>query len=164
MTIGEARDLIAYNKWANGLIFDAAEPLSEEQLRQVIPSSFPSLNATLAHLASTEWVWLRRWLGESPSAAPEWVAGAALSELRSRLGTVENERDAFLANLTDADLDRPLAYRTLAGQPREDRLSDVIRHVVNHATYHRGQAATQFRQLGFAPPGTDFIAYVWRAR
>jgi uncharacterized damage-inducible protein DinB len=164
MTIGEARDLVAYNKWANALVFEAAAAVSEERLRQVIPSSFPSLGATLAHIVSTEWLWLRRWLGESPNGLPEWVAAADLPELRSRLTALERERDVFVANLADADLDRPLAYRTLAGQPHEDRLSDVVRHVVNHATYHRGQAATQFRQLGIAPPGTDFIAYVWRAR
>src|SRR5215207_3439647 len=147
MTIGEARDLIAYNRWANRLLFDAAAGVSAAQLRQVIPSSFPSLIATLAHIVSTEWVWLRRWLWESPNGVPDWVAGADLSELRSQLTTVESERDVFVANLDDAALARVLAYRTLAGQPHEDRLSDVVRHVVNHATYHRGQAATQFRQL-----------------
>ncbi|HUR21106.1 MAG TPA: DinB family protein [Vicinamibacterales bacterium] len=164
MTIGEARDLMAYNRWANGLVFDAAKGLTSEQYREAIPSSFPSVAATLAHIVSTEWVWLRRWLGESPTSGPEWVAAADLAELRTRLTTIESERDGFLAGLTDADLDQPMSYRTLAGQPHADRLSDVVRHVVNHSTYHRGQAATQFRQLDVAPPGTDFIAYVWKAR
>ncbi|MEO7272434.1 MAG: DinB family protein [Vicinamibacterales bacterium] len=164
MTIGEARDLITFNGWANGLVFDAANGLSEEQLRHVIPSSFPSIGETLAHIVSTEWLWLQRLLGESPVSAPAWVTSADVPGLRSQLATVESQREAFLAGLTDADLDHPIAYRTLAGQPHDDRLSDVIRHVVNHSTYHRGQAATQFRQLGVTPPGIDFIAYVWRAR
>ena len=164
MTIDEARDLIAFNKWANGLVFDVASSLSEEQLRHVIPSSFPSVGATVAHIVSTEWVWLQRFLGDSPDRFPTWVTSTDLPALRSLLTTIESDREAFLAPLTDADLERPISYRTLAGQPREDRLSDVVRHVVNHSTYHRGQAATQFRQLGIAPPGTDFILYVWNAR
>jgi len=164
MTVGEARDLIAYNRWANGQVFAAAAGLSEEQLTQVIPSSFPSVHATLAHIVSTEWVWLRRWLGESPASVPPWVATADLPDLRLRLTAVESEHDAFLSNLTDAGLEQVISYRTLAGQPHEDRLSDTLRHAVNHSTYHRGQVATQFRQLAIAPPATDFIAYVWRAR
>ena len=164
MTIGEARDLMAYDRWANGLVFDSASGLSEAQLRQVIPSSFPSIAATLAHIAFAEWLWLQRWLGQSPDKLPDWVFSADLPALRSQLTAIEGQQDAFMAGLTDADLDRALSYRTLAGQPHADRLSDVVRHVVNHSTYHRGQAATQFRQLDVAPPGTDFIAYVWRTR
>ena len=103
MTLDEARELIAYDIWANGLVFAAASGLSEEQLRRDIPSSYPSVGATLAHIVSTEWVWLRRWLGESPRSAPAWVAAAELSELQSQMTAVESERGAFLAGLTDGD-------------------------------------------------------------
>src|SRR3954453_7923611 len=164
MTAGEARDLITYNRWANAQVFAAAAGLSEEQLTQLMPSSFPSVRATLAHIVSTEWVWLRRWFNESPTSVPPWMAAADLADLRARLTAVESEQQGFLADLTDAGLEQMISYRTVAGQPHEDRLSDTIRHAVNHSTYHRGQVATQLRQLAIAPPGTDFIAYVWRAR
>jgi uncharacterized damage-inducible protein DinB len=49
--------------------------------------------------------------------------------------------------------------RNLAGNTYRNTLADLIRHVVNHSTYHRGQLATQLRQLGQIPPATDFIVY-----
>jgi len=164
MTVGEARDLTAYNKWANGVVFSAAAGLSPDQLTHVVPSSFPSVRATLAHIVSTEWVWLRRWLHESPTSVPAWVASADLADLRVRLTAIEGEREAYLADLTDTRLEELISYRTLSGQPHDDPLGDTLRHVVNHSTYHRGQVATQFRQLAIAPPATDFIAYVWQGR
>ena len=160
MTIGEVRGLFAYDAWANALVFEAAAGLSEEQLGQTVASSFPSVGGTLAHVVAAEWLWLRRWLGESPAGFPDWVAKAVLAELRARLSAVEQDREAFLASLSDGDLGRIVSYRNLAGQPFSDRLDGLIRHVVNHSTYHRGQAATLLRQLGLKPPSTDLIVYL----
>lgn len=159
MTIDEARDLFGYSAWANGRMFDAAGALPADQLSATVVSSFPSVLGTLGHIISTEWIWLRRWQGDSPMAAPAWVT-SSLSELRARLIEVESERDRFLGQLTDADMDRIVEYRRMSGEAHADRLADLVRHAVNHSTYHRGQLATQMRQIGVHPPGTDFVTYV----
>jgi uncharacterized damage-inducible protein DinB len=160
MTIDETRELFAYCEWANAQVFAAAEALTPEQLCAPAAGSFPSVRGTLGHIVGGEWIWLRRWLGESPTAAPGWVVESSLSELRSHLAAVEAERNEYLAGLTDGDLARVVEYRTLAGQYYADLLAHLIRHLVNHSTYHRGQVATQLRQLGVTPPTTDLIAYL----
>lgn len=164
MTIGEGRELIAYDKWANALVFGAVGGLSGGQLRRSVASSFPSVGATLGHIVGAEWLWLRRWRGESPGSIPAWAAEPEVADLRSRLTAVEAERDAFLADLCDADLERVVSYRTIAGQAHADPLGNLVRHVVNHSTYHRGQVATQLRQFGLTPPSTDLIAYLWQVK
>lgn len=164
MTTGEARQLFAYDAWANGLVFEAAAGLSAEQLVHPVTSSFPSVVATLAHVVGAEWVWLRRWLGENPAGFPDWVASPALADLRARLSAIEGEREAFVAGLSDADLGRVVTYRNLAGRAFSDPRDGLIRHVVNHSTYHRGQVATQLRQLGVTPPSTDLIVFLRQAR
>lgn len=160
MTTTEARELVAYGCWANELMVTAVAGLSEEQFGVSVASSFPSVGATLAHLVGAEWVWLRRWLGENPTSVPAWVAKPNLADLKAQLAAVEAERAGFLAGLTDAGLDRLVSYRNMAGQPYAEPLGDLIRHVVNHSTYHRGQMATQLRQLGVKPPTTDLITYL----
>ena len=160
MTIDEARDLFAYSAWANTRIFDAAEALTAGQAVVTVASSFPSVRGTLAHVVGAEWIWLRRWLGDNPKAAPVWVAEASLPELRAHLAAVGSEREAYLAGLEEGDLERVVEYRRLSGEADAARLADLVRHVVNHSTYHRGQVVTQLRQVGASPPGTDFIAYV----
>lgn len=159
MTIDEARRLFAYGSWANALVLAAAESLSATQLEAPAVSSFPSVGATLAHIVGAEWIWLRRWLGESP-AAPGWVSRPNLLELKAHFSAVDAERISYLAALSDADLGRIVSYRNLAGQAYANPLSDLIRHVVNHSTHHRGQAVTLLRQLGVTPPNTDLITYL----
>lgn len=164
MTTSEVRELFAYDAWANALVFETAAGLSEEQLAHSVASSFPSVIGTLANMVGAEWVWQRRWLGESPAGFPEWVATPALADLSARLATVEQEREAFMAGLSDGELGRIVSYRNLAGQAFSDPLDGLIRHVVNHSTYHRGQVATQLRQLGLRPPSTDLIVFQRRAK
>jgi uncharacterized damage-inducible protein DinB len=160
MRIDEARQLFAYGSWANALMFSVAQGLSEEQLLAHAASSFPSLAATLGHIVGAEWIWLRRWLGESPTSAPSWAAAPVMAELAAQLAAVEAERASFVDSLSDADLDRAVSYRSLAGQAYSDPLDGQFRHVVNHSTYHRGQLATLLRQLGVTPPNTDLIRFL----
>jgi len=160
VTANEARQLFGYSVWANALMFAAADGLPGAQLDQSIASSFPSVRRTLAHIVSGEWIWLRRWLGENPTAMPPWVANGSLRELEDQLASVEVERDAFLATLSDSDLERMVSYRALSGDAFTQQLGDLMRHVVNHSTYHRGQVATLLRHLGVAPPGTDLTVYL----
>ncbi len=162
MTTSEARELFEYDSWANARMFAAAGELTQEQFDAVVASSFPAVGATLAHIVSAEWIWLKRWLGDSPTARPSWVARPELTELLSQLAGIESQRESLLASLTDGDLQRPIAYRTMDGQAFANPLGHLIQHVVNHSTYHRGQAATQLRQLGRTPPNTDFTTYLGR--
>jgi uncharacterized damage-inducible protein DinB len=157
MTIEEATELFDYGSWANALMLGAAEALTREQLEAHLESSFPSVLATLAHIVGVEWVWLRRWTGESPRSVPEWISHPDLPDLEARLGAVEAERAAFLA---EADLDRVVSYQGLDGQAFSLPLGKLMRHVVNHSTYHRGQLAMMLRQLGQTPPSTDFTRYL----
>jgi len=164
MTTGEAKELFDYGSWANARMLAAAEGLAAEQLDAAAASSFPSVRATLAHIVAAEWIWVRRWLGESPASAPAWAGGATLAELRTHLAAVEAERAALLNRLTDADLVAVVGYRGLDGTAAALSLGKLMRHVVNHSTYHRGQLATQLRQLGQAPPATDLTRYLREAR
>jgi uncharacterized damage-inducible protein DinB len=160
MTRDEAKQLFDYGVWANALFFRVAEGLTREQAEAPAAGSFPSIVGTLGHIVSAEWVWLRRWLGESPAAMPEWVTRPSVAELKDKLAAVEAERGSFLAGLSEEDLDRVVSYRTLAGQAYSDPLGHLVRHVVNHSTYHRGQLVAQLRQLGQTPPNTDLIRYL----
>ncbi|HUO84444.1 MAG TPA: DinB family protein, partial [Thermoanaerobaculia bacterium] len=83
-----------------------------------------------------------------------------LADLKTRLAAVESERDDLLQSLTDDDLESSLNYRTLAGDAYESRLLDLLLHVVNHSTYHRGQLTTMLRQVGAKPPSSDYVFYL----
>ena len=159
MNPSEARELFAYNEWANGRVFQVLDGLSEEQFARPIASSFASLQDTVGHIVAVEGVWLRRWKGESPTAAPPWITGASRDTLRQALVAVQKERALFLADLTEERLEQPVVYRNLKGEEYRQRLGVLLQHLVNHSTYHRGQVATLLRQVGAVPPVTDYVVY-----
>jgi uncharacterized damage-inducible protein DinB len=152
-------DLIRYNDWANERMMEAIRSVSEESRRAPITSSFGSLRETLGHMVSAEWIWLQRWNGQSPATAPGWVASDSTDRFIERLAEIRKQRLAWLWELDEAAFEKTVDYSNLAGNTYRNSLADLIRHVVNHSTYHRGQLATQLRQLGQVPPSTDFIVY-----
>lgn len=154
----DIRDLFAFTRWADERILDACAALGGEELRRDMGSSFPSVLDTLVHIASSEWIWLKRWNGHSPTAPPDWAI-ADVAALRGHWGAVWADLATFLSGLAAGDLNRAVAYRNLRGDAFEAPLGQLMRHVVNHSTYHRGQVVTMLRQLGATPPPTDLVLY-----
>lgn len=159
----ELRRLFEYNRWANVRFLDAADELTEEELVREIPSSFPSVLATLTHMLGAEWVWLSRWRGTSPTSLPESAGLSSVAAVRARWDELWAEQQDFLDALEPEEVDGTLRYRVFSGSEDEQRLGDLMRHFVNHATYHRGQLTTLLRQLGKTPPSTDLIRYLREA-
>jgi len=157
MNPADIHRLFAYDAWANALIFDCVDALNDEQYTRPLDSSFPNIRETLAHLVGVEWIWNRRFHGESPSEIPSWMKDAAPSTLRTKLAEVAEERAQFLASVTE--LETAVSFKDMAGNPFTQKLGDILQHIVNHSTYHRGQLTTMIRQVGAVPPRTDFLVF-----
>ena len=151
--------LYEFNRWANGRTLEAAEKLGPDAFLQDLKNSFPSIRDTLAHILGAEWIWLRRWKGESPAKLLALSEFPTVASLRERFGAVDAERGAFLASLTEEGLQQPFDYKDLAGNLYRLPMVQTMQHVVNHGTYHRGQITTMLRQLGATPIGTDMSRF-----
>ena len=151
--------LYDYNAWANGRIYRAVEPLAPKAFLRDLKNSFPSVRDTLAHILGAEWIWLRRWHGESPSQILSATDFPTLASLKDRYGAVEKERRAFLDGLSEERLAQSFQYKDIAGNPMRLPLVQSLQHVVNHGTYHRGQITTMLRQLGVTPVSTDLARF-----
>ena len=64
--------LFDYTEWANDLAMEAANKLSDENLRREVGISHKSIFGTLVHMAGAEWIWLERWNGRSPLKEEAW--------------------------------------------------------------------------------------------
>lgn len=160
MNVDEVRRLFSYTEWANVRILECVRGLDGEQFTRRIESSFPTIRDTLAHIVMAEWVWLRRWAGESPAGPPQWAHEPSLETMETNLLAVGRERAALLSTLAEEDLKRELSYRTMNGDSCTTPLGDLMVHVTNHSTYHRGQLTTMLRQAGASPPATDLIVFL----
>lgn len=154
----ELKRLLSYTDWANGAILDATAALTPEQLTRDLRSSFASVLDTLRHIAESDWIWLRRWNGVSPTEPPAWKI-ATHADVRARWQDIMSERRAYLAPLDDGAMKRIVTYRRLDGSEHRNHLWELLLHIVNHSTYHRGQITTMLRQLGTRTIATDITRW-----
>lgn len=159
MNAAELVDLYEYNKWAHLRTLESAAELGAEQYERDLGGSFPSLRSTLQHLLSTEVVWLSRWEGHSLGEAPDYAGMMEVASLSRTWQSFWNRQFSFLTSLSDDELARPIGIRTRNGIETVQPLGETMLHVVNHSTYHRGQAASLVRMLGGTPRGTDYFIY-----
>jgi uncharacterized damage-inducible protein DinB len=164
MTADDLRVLLDYHYWARDRVLDAADALTGEQLTRDLGNSFPSVRDTLAHLHGSEWIWLSRWQGHSPTAGLPLDRFHDVAAVRAGWLDLEGQLRAFAASLTDETVQQSMDYRLLNGTPGRSKLWHMVQHMVNHATYHRGQVTTMLRQLGAAPPKSMDLITFYRER
>jgi uncharacterized damage-inducible protein DinB len=159
VNIDDIQTLYAYNRWANRRLLAAARPVETRDFMRDLTTSHGSLKGTLVHILWGEWIWLRRWLGESPKRLFASEEFPDIASLESRWAEVERDQVSFIAGLTDEQLQATVSYENLQGQRWAYSLAHMMQHVVNHSSYHRGQVVTLLRQLGQIPPATDFLLF-----
>jgi len=152
--------LLDYHYWARDRILAAAEALTPEQYLRELGSSFKSVRDTLAHTYAAEWAWHQRWHGTSPTSAPDFTQWPDAASLRAVWLEIEQRVRSYIDGVGEAGLARIVEFKTLAGDPGALPLWQLVQHVVNHGSYHRGQVTTMIRQLGGVPPKSmDLVAY-----
>jgi uncharacterized damage-inducible protein DinB len=142
-----------YNSWANDRLYAMARTLSDELYRQEAGVYFKSLQGTLNHLLMADRIWMHRLdgAGVHPDKLDTIVFEdlASLSEARK----LEDKRIIqYVEGLTPGQLDALHDYRTLNGTPQRQPIRDILAHLFNHQTHHRGQAHAALTALGLAEP------------
>jgi uncharacterized damage-inducible protein DinB len=160
MTIEHLRLLLDYHYWARDRLLDAVDPLTPEQFTRDMGSSFRSIRDTLAHIYAAEWAWRSRWVGNSPTALLPPDMFPDVASVRATWTDHEAKMRAFLEGLGEAGIARVIDYKLINGQAGASPFWQMLQHVVNHASYHRGQVTTMLRQIGAAPAKPmDLIAF-----
>ena len=150
----ELLELLRYHRWATERTLSAVAAVGASDYTKDLGSSFPSLRDTLVHLYTADRAWLGRLEGEHPPRAnPNEYA--TVEALREPWGAVLERWPLAAQRLGDPG--RVVEYRTFAGEPFSNSLGEIVRHVVNHGSYHRGQVTTMLRQLGVTAASTDMI-------
>jgi len=157
MTLQELRTLCDYSRWANLRIVDACGALTSEQFTRDLGSSFPSVRDTMVHVMLAEWVWLERCHGAAPA---KFQPGSDFPTLEAVLAHWQSiDLSGYAASISGNDLERIVHFRRMDASPHTSVLWQILQHVVNHGTYHRGQITTMLRQLGAKAVSTDLMAF-----
>jgi uncharacterized damage-inducible protein DinB len=145
--------LARYNKWANLRLYSMAGALLEEAYRRNVGAYFGSLHGTLSHLLNADRIWLRRLTGSGDQ--PGSLEAIVYDDLKSLRAAREREDDRiinFVGELDDAAFETMWDYQTLNGTPQRQPVREILAHLFNHQTHHRGQAHTILTVLGVREP------------
>lgn len=160
MSLSHFRELYLYNHWANRRMLAAVSRLSPADFLKPMVSSFPSVRDTLAHILGAEIVWLARWRGSAPRGLPLAAEIPDMVTLEARWTAHQDELTRYLDELEEEALAKPLHYTNFKGEQHAYSLAQLLTHVANHSSYHRGQVVTLLRQLGAAAVATDYVAFL----
>jgi uncharacterized damage-inducible protein DinB len=158
MNTNEIIDLYRSNDWVHNLLLRAATSLSAEE---VIGTSAAATRASAtSSLTSSPQNGLGSNAGKASVLNRSPIGSPKISpSLPGYLQDVQARRDLFLQSLSDAALSSEIAFRFLSGAADHHPFHDLLIHVADHSTYHRGQLASKLRQAGAVPPPTGFIAF-----
>ncbi len=149
-----------YNLWANKRICDFLLQVEEEKLNREIVSSFSGIKKTCAHVLGAETVWVMRLHGTSPSSSPAKYEEMPMSEIAKLWLDKSQEIINYVESKTEHELAEMLSYKNIAGQAFTNSIRDIMQHVANHGTYHRGQIISMLRQVGYTKLfDTDYITF-----
>jgi uncharacterized damage-inducible protein DinB len=151
--------LYDYNYWANRRMMKAARGLIEEQLHRQQGHSWGSVYDTLLHIMNAEWLWLSRWKGSSPSVFPTRDDYPTLGAMDKRWAELEAEMRAFVNQQTDDSLVREIAYRNTRREAFRLPLWQMMAHLPNHGTHHRGELAAMLAMIDVPHEEEDWLYY-----
>lgn len=152
------RDYASFNLWAHQTICNTILEMDPQLCQQIVKSSFPNLYATVLHLWDAESIWWQRLKGHQQLLIPSQQFNPDMKEVINGLLDQAAEWKAWVDGATAADLSATCSYTNLRGHTFHSTVWEIILHLFNHGTYHRGQLVTMMRTLGLTDlPATDFI-------
>lgn len=150
-----------YQHWANEVLFNALDRLSDEARRSPQKLYFGSIHDSVDHLAFFYRKWFARLNGERSSAGYSAPAQPDWRELKSDMRQTLREMQRWMERQPDDFLDRRLHYvRTLSHEEKGVWMRDALTHLFTYATLERGHVSAIGSTLG--APFLDMAYYTYR--
>lgn len=154
--IDHFRTLHAYEVWANARALASLETVPGANRGS---PAYVRATQLLPHNTLARQVWLWRIQGRAYDNPKDWFPAWSFDDTRARMADVDAQWTAYLGTLTDTELARENHYSSSEGTRYVSTIHEILTHVFNHSTYHRGQIARIVHESGGRRAGTDFIAF-----
>lgn len=141
--------LFEYEKWATGEVLDAMKqlPVQDEKCLE-----------WMAHILMAQLVWYSRIVNSKEQYMP-WDKRT----FEECISLYENNSKCwaeYIGGLDEKDFAETISYKNTKGDSFENKMKDILTHVINHSTYHRGQIIAKLKGQLPSLPSTDYILYI----
>ncbi|MGG0343777.1 DinB family protein [Priestia megaterium] len=155
-----------FHVWANEQIFKRLKELPDNTYHQEVQSVFPSISSVLSHVYLSDLGWIEVFCGKSMSYAlnlaeqqKEQTEAKNLEEIKIMFHKLAERYKVFLNQ--EQNLNKSIVIENPAGGIMETNVRELLPHIANHGTYHRGNITAMLRQMGYASVPTDYGLYLF---
>jgi uncharacterized damage-inducible protein DinB len=153
--------LARYNAWANRVIFDAVAALPPGESEKPRTTLFKNMVHTLNHNYVIDRIFQAHLEGRPHGySARNTAEHPPLAELRRAQEEVDAWYADWAAKVAEPALDETVRFEFVGGGEGAMTRGQMLLHVVNHTSYHRGFVADLFYQVPARPPVTDLTVYL----
>lgn len=153
-------DMYDFTCWGRELILEQAAKLTPEQFVQETRFPIKSVRATLAHTLSAESGYYARCVGQPHSGLPE-TDFPDVASLQARWQVEQEKMRAYLAQVSEAELNEAVTYKTPQGEITRTRIL-LIKQLFFHSMQHRAELAQMLTEFGYSPGNIDYTLFAMR--
>lgn len=150
---------LRYHSWATMRMWEIIDQLNESELDYPRVSSFGTIRLTLEHMYKADRLWLLRIRGSGHVQFSAIEAPHEISRLKSVWLSQLEELDSAVHELSKDALEATRSFVNSKGDSFRTPVWQILLHVVNHGTGHRGQVNGLLRECGKTPLSTDLIQF-----
>lgn len=162
---GQLIKALRYKAWANKITFDAVAALPHGEDRKVRATHWESIAYTLSHVMVVDDIFRQHLQGSTHRYTFRNLEDRLpVSRIRERQTELDRWYCDWAAGLDDDALVEEVSFEFVGGGAGRMSRADIIMHVVNHGTYHRGLVSDMMSQVPAAMPPNDltvFLRDVW---
>lgn len=143
------KNLFRYNDWANKRVLESLyTTTSLNEKAQLL----------FSHICISQTIWLERILSKQTTFKSTMIL-LSLDRCKNLGEQSTKEWINFIEKTPEENFNSIIKYSNTRGVKIQNKLADIVTHVINHSTYHRGQIALLVRNAGGVPADTDYITY-----
>ncbi|MBU5214857.1 DinB family protein [Heyndrickxia oleronia] len=166
--MNHAKNMYKYHVWANKVLLERIKELPNNVLYEEVSSSYPNIAQTFSHIYVVDVMWLQVLKGmdmqealEASIVILEKANSYSLDEFVKYFEELALQYEEWMNSQND--LEQKINLNNPWSGARETAYSEILFHVANHGTYHRGNITTMLRQLGYASTMNDFCLYWYQS-
>jgi len=144
------QNLFEFNDWANSKIISVLEKVNFDDKKTL---------KILSHIISTQDTWLER-LKQTPNYSMDIWEVYSLQEINILSKNSYDSWQKFIRKLSNKTIQNNCIYKNSKGKKYSNSYTEIMEHVINHSTYHRGQFNLLLGEQKFDPIAVDYFIFL----
>jgi len=159
--LNELSKLLEYKAWANNVTFSSLSSVDNDELYKTRPTNFKNIIQTLNHVYVVDDIFKSHLLSKSHNySSRNTQTCPSFKELWEQQKIIDQWYVNFINQQDIKGLNKIIEFEFIGGGNGEMSIIEIVFHVVNHGTYHRGFVSDMMYQIPVKPQANDLTVFL----